>query len=149
MSPVNLATYTRPVKNYVYSTFFVSLFSLLNYRALSRGAGIAQCLEHRTCDWKWNVLGWSPGRSSGEFSSPESAFSVVFRVNFLCRLIFCYPVHPCATTIAHKYAGHLAKSAMQLSWIAVCGFAWSDVNMVVWCMQNALRWQQFHVAPVM
>ena len=50
------------------------------------------------------------------------------------------------------HIGHSAKSAggrLQLNTHTpyVCGFALSDV--VVWCTQNAPRWQQFHVAPAM
>ena len=52
--------------------------------------------------------------------------------------------------------GHSAKNAgsrLQLNMHVpyVCGFAWSDVTwrMIVWCMQNVLRQQQFHVAPAM
>ena len=42
------------------------------------GAGIAQWLEHRTCELK--VAGSSPGRNGGEFSSAGSVFSAYFGV---------------------------------------------------------------------
>ena len=53
------------------------------------GSRIAQCLEPQTRNRK--VLGSSPGR--------RIFFS---RVNFLCRLLFPCPFHPCVTTVAHK-----------------------------------------------
>ena len=56
------------------------------------GAGIAQWLEHRTCDWK--VAGSNPCWNSGRI-----LFS---RVDFLCWLLFRYPFHPRVTTVARK-----------------------------------------------
>ena len=56
------------------------------------GAGIAQWLEHWTCDQK--VVGSSPGRSGGRIF-----FS---RVNCLCWLLFRYAFHPRVTTVARK-----------------------------------------------
>ena len=56
------------------------------------GAGITQWLERRTHDWK--VAGLNPCRSSGGIF-----FS---RVDFLCRLLFQYPLHPRVTAVARK-----------------------------------------------
>ena len=53
---------------------------------------IAQWLEHWTCDRK--VVGSNPCRSSGRIF-----FS---RVNFLCWLLFRYPLHPRVTAVARK-----------------------------------------------
>ena len=58
----------------------------------SRGAGIAQWLEHRTRDWK--VAGSNPCWNGGRIF-----FS---RVDFLCWLLFRYPFHPRVTTVARK-----------------------------------------------
>ena len=58
----------------------------------SRGAGIAQWLEHRTRDWK--VAGSNPCWNGGRI-----LFS---RVDFLCWLLFRYPFHPRVTTVARK-----------------------------------------------
>ena len=57
-----------------------------------KGAGIAQWLEHQTCDWK--VVGLNPCRSGRRIF-----FS---RVNFLSWLLFRYPFHTSVTTVAHK-----------------------------------------------
>ena len=54
--------------------------------------GIAQWLEHQTCDWK--DMGLNPCRSS------RSIF--LSRLNFLCWLLFQYLFHPCFTAIACK-----------------------------------------------
>ena len=56
------------------------------------GAGIAQWLERRTCDWK--VAGSNPCRSGGRIS-----FS---RVDYLCWLVFRYPFHPRVTAVGRK-----------------------------------------------
>ena len=58
----------------------------------TRGAGIAQWLEHRTRDWK--VAGSNPCWNGGRIF-----FS---RVDFLCWLLFRYPFHPRVTTVARK-----------------------------------------------
>ena len=58
----------------------------------TRGAGIAQWLEHRTRDWK--VAGTNPCWNGGRIF-----FS---RVDFLCWLLFRYPFHPRVTTVARK-----------------------------------------------
>ena len=58
----------------------------------SRGAGIAQWLEHRTRDWK--VAGSNPCWNGGRI--------FFCRVNFLCWLLFRYPFHPRVTTVARK-----------------------------------------------
>ena len=57
------------------------------------GAGIAQWLERRTRDRK--VAGSNPCWSGGG----RIFFS---RVNFLCRLLFRYPLHPRVTAVARK-----------------------------------------------
>ena len=48
-------------------------------------------------------------------------------------------------------SGVLTALALHMNTPYVCGFAWSDSCscscMVVWCTENVLRWQQFHVAP--
>ena len=56
---------------------------------------MAQWLEHQTCDWK--VSGSIPRRSSRRifFSG----------VNFLCWLLFWYPLRPRVTTVVCKSAG--------------------------------------------
>ena len=58
----------------------------------SKGAGIAQWLEHRTRDWK--VAGSNPCWNGGRIF-----FS---RVDFLCWLLFRYPFHPRVTAVARK-----------------------------------------------
>ena len=65
-------------------------YTSLSFR--QQGAGIAQWLERRTCDWK--VMGSNPCRSGRRIF-----FS---RVNFLCWHLFWYPFHPCLTAVAHK-----------------------------------------------
>ena len=59
---------------------------------INMGVGIAQWLERRTRDWK--VTGSSPCRSGGKMF-----FS---RANFLCWLLFQYPLYPGVTAVAHK-----------------------------------------------
>ena len=58
----------------------------------TKGAGIAHWLERRTRDRK--VTGSNPYRSGGRIF-----FS---RVNFLCSLLFWYPLHPRVTAVARK-----------------------------------------------
>ena len=112
--------------------------------AVSLGVGIAQWLEHQPRDWK--VTGSNPCLSGGKIF-----FS---RVNFLCWLLFWYPFHPRVTAVALKRplsfcqkcrwqvtAKHAYTLHMALHEVTWC--------MVVWCTQNAPRWQQFHVAPAM
>ena len=104
------------------------------------GAGIAQWLEHWSCDWK--VAGSNPCRSGGRIF-----FS---RVNLLCWLIFWYPFHPCVTTVACKRPQSFCQSAggrLQLNMHApyVCGFAWSDmvhgVHRICWD-GSSFMWHQ-------
>ena len=56
------------------------------------GVGIAQVLEHQIRDRK--VTGFNPCKSS----------QIIFfsRVNFMCWLLFQYPLHPCVTAVACK-----------------------------------------------
>ena len=94
---------------------------------VSGGAGIAQWLEHQTCDWK--VTGSNPNRSSGRLF-----FS---RVNFLCWLLFRCLFHHHATTVACKKSQSFCrKCRWQVTAKHVCTlcmlFAWSD--MVHSCM---------------
>ena len=124
-----------------------------------RGVAIAQWLELRIRDPK--ISGSSPGKSGGRFF----LFS---RVNLLHWLLFWYPFHRPVTAEVHQkkwikkpnknnnsrsLSGKRAGGWLQLNTHApyVCEFAWSDVIwcMVVWCTQNAPRWQQFRVAPAM
>ena len=61
----------------------------------TEGAGIAQWLEHRTCDWK--VAGSNPCWNGG--------WIFFSRVDFLCWFLFRYPFHPrvsTVTTVARK-----------------------------------------------
>ena len=58
----------------------------------NQGSGIAQWLEHRTCDWK--VGGSNPCRSGRRIF-----FSMV---NFLCWLLFWYLFHPYVSAVARK-----------------------------------------------
>ena len=62
------------------------------FESLLVGAGIAQWLERRTRDWK--VASSNPCWNGGRIF-----FS---RVDFLCWLLFRYPVHPRVTTVARK-----------------------------------------------
>ena len=98
--------------------------------------------EHQTHGWK--VVGLNPCRSSGRIS-----FS---RVSFLCRLLFRYLFHR-VTTVARKRSQSFCRwkcrwqiTAKHLTYVALHEMTWC---MVVWCTQNAPRWQQFHVAPAM
>ena len=72
----------------------VSIDSVIHGVAVNThmGVGIAQWLQHWTCDWK--DAGLNPCWSGGKVF-----FS---RVNFMCWLLFRYPFHPCVTTVAHK-----------------------------------------------
>ena len=69
-----------------------TLTQIHTHTHIHRGAGIAQWLERQTRDWK--VANSNPCRSSRRIF-----FS---RVNFLCRLLFQYPFHPCVTAVARK-----------------------------------------------
>ena len=93
----------------------------------NRGAGVAQWLECRTCEWK--VTGSNPCGSGGRI--------VFSRVNILCWLLFWYPFHPCVTAVARTDPSHSTKSAggkLQLNMHApyVCSIVWND--MVHGCM---------------
>ena len=86
-----------------------------------------------------------PAGAAGEFSSLGSTFwaDSYFGIHFT----------PMLPRWLIKDPSHSAKSAggrLQLNMHApyVCGFAWSDM-VLVWCTQNAPRWQPFHVAPAM
>ena len=112
---------------------------------IHRGAGIAQCLERRTRDRK--VAGSNPCWSCGRVF-----FS---RVNFLCWLLFRYPFHPRITAVARKRPRSFCPKAQaagySLTRIHLTYMALHEVTrcMVVWCTQNAPRWQQILVAPAM
>ena len=112
------------------------------YRAW--GAGIAQWLERRTRDRK--VSGSNPC-----WSGRRIFFSTV---NFLCWLLFWYPFHPCVTAVARKRPRPFCQKCrwqvtaqrIHLTYVALHEVTWC---MVVWCAQNAPRWQQFLVVPAM
>ena len=111
-------------------------------------AGLAQWLERQTCDQK--VLGSSPSRSHG-----KNLFS---RVNFLCWLLFWYPLHPHVTAIAYiRSRPFCQKCRWQVTakhtytlpmWLWK---KWHRKLVHGWMVYTelALRWQQFHVAPTM
>ena len=89
---------------------------------------------------------WSKGRRM----NPCSSGGIIFfsRVNFRCWLFFRYPFHPRVTSVARK------KCEWQVRAKYVCTlriWLFHEVTwcIVVWCTQNAPRWQQFHVAPAM
>ena len=106
------------------------------------GAGIAQWLERRTRDRK--VAGSNPCWSGGRIFFSR------------CCLLFRYPFHPRVSAVArkrprsfrqkcrwqvtakHAYTLRISVTLREVTW-----------SMVVWCTQNAPRWQQFHVAPTM
>ena len=108
----------------------------------SPGMGITGWLECQTHDWK--VVGSNPCRGGGRIF-----FS---RVNFLCWVLFQYPFHPCVTVVAHKRSQSFCQkcrwqvTAKHPCTICLClhEVTWC---MVVWCTQNALIQQQFHVGP--
>ena len=68
------------------------LKSLLQATRSQTGAGIAQWLKRRTRDWR--VAGSNPCWSGGRIF-----FSMV---DFLCWLLFRYPLHPRVTAVARK-----------------------------------------------
>ena len=79
----------------------------------------------------------------------ENFFS---RVSFLCWLLFRYLFHR-VTTVARKRSQSFCRwkcrwqiTAKHPTYVALHEMTWC---MVVWCTQNAPRWQQFHVAPAM
>ena len=121
------------------------LWSMCLAYDLCVSAGTTQWIERRTRDWK--VEGLNPCRSGGRIS-----FS---RVNFLCWLLFWYPFHPRVTTVARKkmpvilpnvqVTGY-SSTRMHLTYVGLHEVTWCRV---VWCTQNAPRWQQFLVAPAM
>ena len=102
-------------------------------RTKGTGVGIAQWLEHWTCDWK--VVGSNPCRSGGRIF-----FS---RVDFVCWLLFWYLFHPRVTTEARKRSWSfcqkcrwqvMSKHAYTLRiHVALHEATWC---MVVWCTQN-------------
>ena len=71
-------------------------------RTKGTGVGIAQWLEHWTCDWK--VVGSNPCRSGGRIF-----FS---RVDFVCWLLFWYLFHPRVTTEARKRSRSFCQKCM-------------------------------------
>ena len=74
------------------SLFLLFVFLSNSIWTIILGSGIAQWLGRRTRDWK--VAGSNPCRSSGRifFSG----------VDFLCWLLFRYPLHPRVTAVARK-----------------------------------------------
>ena len=128
---------------------FPSIVHVLNTHLVliyqQQGVGIAQWLEHWTCDWK--VVVSNPCWSSGIIFSLQGWLSVL--THFGIRSTPMLPQQHI------KNPGHSAKSAggrLQLNTHTpyICGFAWS--HMVHGCMvytELALRRLQFHVAPAM
>ena len=125
----------------------LSLVLLFKIMLLTLGAGSAQWLEHQTRDWK--VSGSSPDRSGR-----RTSFSTV---DFMCWLLFRYPFRLRVTAVAgERFRSVCQKCRWQVAVKHACalhasGFTWSGVTlcMIVWCIQNAPRPQQFHVAPAM
>ena len=85
---------SNPLFEYLYSNkglnFWACIFELPKFNIW--GAGVAQWLEHQTCDRK--VAGSNPCWSGGRIF-----FS---RVNFLCWLLFRYLFYPRVTAVARK-----------------------------------------------
>ena len=77
------------------------------------------------------------------------------RVNFLCWLLFRYLFHSHVTAVAcERPRSFCQKGRWQVTAKCACTLQmwlcmkWHSAC-VVWCTQNTLRWQQFHVAPAM
>ena len=94
------------------------------------------------CQIQSRVL--APARTTREFCSPESTSVLTLTLA---------SVQPCVMVVAHKISlspCQKCSGRLQLNMHApcVCSFAWSDAIwcMVVWCAQNVLKWQQFHMA---
>ena len=113
-----------------------------------RGAGVVQWLEWWTRDQ--NVPGLSPSRSSWRI--------FLFRVSFLCWLLFWYPFHLCVTAVACKRSRSFCQKCMrQVTAKHACTlplWLWMHwhcklVHGWVVCTECAPRRQQFHVAPAM
>ena len=75
-----------------------------------------------------------PAGAAGESSSPWSAFCA--DSYFGIRV----------TAVARKRSRSVCQTRIHLTYVALHEVTWC---MVVWCTQNAPRWQQFLVAPSM
>ena len=104
---------------------------------LMMGCQDSTVVECRTCDRKFTRL--SPGRSGRRMF-----FS---RVNFSCWLLIQYRLHPCAKAAAcERSQSFCQKYRWKVMWLWM---KW-HCKLVHGCMvytENALRRQQFHVAP--
>ena len=101
-------------------------------RACVMERGIAQWLEHQTCDWK--VTGLNPNRSSGRIF-----FS---RVNFLCWLLFQYLFHHHVTTVAHKKSQSFCwKCRWQVTAKHVC-------TLCMWLCMSIVYTERTETTPV-
>ena len=101
---------TRPEKNGLSGIGCIILNSLDSFdKALCRGAGMAQWLEHRTRHWK--VAGSSPCRSGG-----RNFFS---GVSLLCWLLFRYPFHPRVAAVERKRSRTFCQKCTLHMWLCM------------------------------
>ena len=82
-----------------------------------------------------------PAGAAGEFSSPGSTF--VLTLISVSVPPQCYRSSIKKTPVVLPKVQVAGYSCMHLTYVALHYVAWC---MVVWCTQNAPRWQQFHVA---
>ena len=107
-----------------------------DYRSDKQGSGDGLVVHDE------KVAGSSPGRSGGRIF-----FS---RVNFLCRLLFRYPLHPRVTAVARKRPLSFCQKRrwrrLQLNTHTpcVCGFACSDMvhGCMVYTDGSSFLWHQ-------
>ena len=97
--------------------------------------GDGSVVERRTRDRRF--AGSSPGRSGGRI--------FLSRVNFMCRLSFPYPFHPCVTAVARKRSrSFFQRCRLQLNTHEsyVCGFCVKWHCKLVHGVHRSLTWRQ-------